>query len=64
MCVCPSVHLNRHMERVVGGLGPLVLGSVGLWVMYYVMQRLRSKNRVQDSVVVITGASSGLGKGE
>ncbi|KAL2100856.1 hypothetical protein ACEWY4_002617 [Coilia grayii] len=50
------------MERVVGGMGPLVLGGVGLLVMYYVMQKLRFKNRVQDSVVVITGASSGLGK--
>ncbi|XP_062387664.1 dehydrogenase/reductase SDR family member 7B isoform X1 [Sardina pilchardus] len=63
-CLIPvqCVHLSRHMERVASGLGPLVLGSVGLMVMYYVMQRLRVKNRVQGSVVVITGASSGLGK--
>lgn len=52
------------MERALGGMGPLVLGGVGLLVMYYVMQKMRRKNRVQNSVVVITGASSGLGKGE
>ncbi|XP_063040663.1 dehydrogenase/reductase SDR family member 7B [Engraulis encrasicolus] len=50
------------MERALGGMGPLVLGGVGLLVMYYVMQKMRRKNRVQNSVVVITGASSGLGK--
>jgi len=54
----------RHMERVLGlGVGPLAAGTVGLLILLKVMQRLRHKQNLQDKVVVITGASSGLGKG-
>lgn len=52
------------MERVVGGaVLPLVLGSVGLLLLYRILVRLRPGAALQDVVVVITGASSGLGKG-
>lgn len=52
------------MERVVGGgILPLVLGSVGLLLLYRILVRLRPGAALQDAVVVITGASSGLGKG-
>lgn len=52
------------MERVLGlGVGPLAAGTVGLLILLKVIQRLRHKRlSVQDKVVVITGASSGLGK--
>uniref|UniRef100_A0A8C1P9W9 Dehydrogenase/reductase SDR family member 7B n=1 Tax=Cyprinus carpio TaxID=7962 RepID=A0A8C1P9W9_CYPCA len=52
-----------QMERVLGlGVGPLAAGTVGLLILLKVIQRLRHKQSVQDKVVVITGASSGLGK--
>ncbi|KAM4530298.1 dehydrogenase/reductase SDR family member 7B isoform 1-T2 [Odontesthes bonariensis] len=51
------------MERVMGGgLLPLVLTSVGVLLLYRVLVRLRRGVSVQGAVVVITGASSGLGK--
>ncbi|XP_008327993.1 dehydrogenase/reductase SDR family member 7B [Cynoglossus semilaevis] len=51
------------MERVLtGGMMPLMLASVGVLVLYRVLARLRSVVSLQDAVVVITGASSGLGK--
>lgn len=51
------------MERVLSlGLGPLAVGTVGLLILLKVIQRLRDKQNVHDKVVVITGASSGLGK--
>ncbi|XP_067229546.1 dehydrogenase/reductase SDR family member 7B isoform X2 [Chanodichthys erythropterus] len=53
----------RHMERVLGlGVAPLAAGTVGLLILLKVIQRLRHKQNLQDKVVVITGASSGLGK--
>lgn len=58
-----SACVYRHMERVLGlGVGPLAAGTVGLLILLKVIQRLRHKQSVQDKVVVITGASSGLGK--
>lgn len=51
------------MERVLGGgLLPLALTSVGVLLLYRILLRLRQGASVQDAVVVITGASSGLGK--
>ncbi|KAM6904393.1 dehydrogenase/reductase SDR family member 7B [Xenentodon cancila] len=51
------------MERVLGGgLLPLVLTSAGVLLLYRILVRLRKGVSVQGSVVVITGASSGLGK--
>ncbi|KAM4631999.1 dehydrogenase/reductase SDR family member 7B isoform 2-T3 [Discoglossus pictus] len=41
---------------------PLLLGSVGVYSLYKLLQRLRSGAYIQDAVVVITGATSGLGK--
>lgn len=51
------------MERILGGgLLPLALTSVGVLLLYRILLRLRQGASVQDAVVVITGASSGLGK--
>lgn len=52
------------MDRVIGGGGvlQLVLASMGVLLLYRILIRLRSGAALQDAVVVITGASSGLGK--
>lgn len=51
------------MERVMGGSTlSLMLGGLGVLLLYRMLLRLRPGARVQDAVVVITGASSGLGK--
>ncbi|XP_041673141.1 dehydrogenase/reductase SDR family member 7B [Cheilinus undulatus] len=51
------------MERVMAGGGfQLVLASAGVWLLYRILLRLRPGASLQDAVVVITGASSGLGK--
>nr|XP_033770729.1 dehydrogenase/reductase SDR family member 7B isoform X1 [Geotrypetes seraphini] len=41
---------------------PLLLGSLGLFGLYRLLQRLRTRAYLQDAVVLITGATSGLGK--
>ncbi|XP_051877329.1 dehydrogenase/reductase SDR family member 7B isoform X1 [Pristis pectinata] len=41
---------------------PLLLGGVGLIILYRLLQRMKERAYIQDAVVVITGASSGLGK--
>ncbi|XP_029996384.1 dehydrogenase/reductase SDR family member 7B [Sphaeramia orbicularis] len=50
------------MDRVMGGVLQLVLASMGVLLLYRILIRLRSGAALQDAVVVITGASSGLGK--
>jgi len=52
------------MEITSSNLLPLVLGSVGLIVLFRVLRSMKERAIVQDAVVVITGASSGLGKGK
>lgn len=52
------------MEHVTGGgVLQLVLASAGALLLYRILVRLRPGAALQDAVVVITGASSGLGKG-
>ncbi|TRY95633.1 hypothetical protein DNTS_017839 [Danionella cerebrum] len=46
------------MERVLG----LAAGTLGLLILLKLIRRLRRQQNLQDKVVVITGASSGLGK--
>lgn len=50
------------MERIMGSMVPLTLGGLGLLLLYRILLRLRPGTSIQDKVVVITGASSGLGK--
>lgn len=52
------------MERIMGGgVFQMVLASAGLLLLYRILVRLRPGTALQDAVVVITGGSSGLGKG-
>ncbi|XP_025060325.1 dehydrogenase/reductase SDR family member 7B isoform X1 [Alligator sinensis] len=41
---------------------PLLIGSVGIFGLFRLLQRMRMRAYLQDAVVVITGATSGLGK--
>ncbi|XP_004709243.1 dehydrogenase/reductase SDR family member 7B [Echinops telfairi] len=41
---------------------PLLCGCVGIFSLFKLLRRMRMKACLQDSVVVITGATSGLGK--
>uniref|UniRef100_A0A3P8TEZ3 Dehydrogenase/reductase SDR family member 7B n=1 Tax=Amphiprion percula TaxID=161767 RepID=A0A3P8TEZ3_AMPPE len=51
------------MERFMGGgMLPLVLTSIGVLLLYRILVHFRKGAHVQGAVVVITGASSGLGK--
>nr|XP_015215363.1 PREDICTED: dehydrogenase/reductase SDR family member 7B isoform X2 [Lepisosteus oculatus] len=50
------------MALVSGNTFLLLLGSLGLVALYQLLKRMRQKAYIQDAVVVITGASSGLGK--
>ncbi|XP_067911929.1 dehydrogenase/reductase SDR family member 7B isoform X2 [Heterodontus francisci] len=50
------------MEITSSNLLPLLLGSVGLIILYRLLQSMKEQAYVQDAVVVITGTSSGLGK--
>lgn len=57
-------HWLLKMERVTGGgFLQLLLASAGAVLLYRLLLRLRPGATLQDAVVVITGASSGLGKG-
>lgn len=52
------------MERLTGGgVLQLLLASAGAVLLYRLLLRLRPGASLQDAVVVVTGASSGLGRG-
>ncbi|KPP67398.1 dehydrogenase/reductase SDR family member 7B-like [Scleropages formosus] len=50
------------MDLMFGGVTPLVLGGLGVLMLYQLLRRMWKRASVRDTVVVITGASSGLGK--
>lgn len=59
------VHWISTMDRVTGGGAlQLALAGAGVLLLYRILVRLRPGASLQDAVVVITGASSGLGKGQ
>ncbi|XP_062999332.1 dehydrogenase/reductase SDR family member 7B isoform X1 [Elgaria multicarinata webbii] len=41
---------------------PLLFGSLGIFGLFWLLQRMRVRAYLKDAVVVITGATSGLGK--
>lgn len=52
----------RLMDLTSWVIIPFLIGSIGIYSLLKVLQKLRSNAYVQDAVVVITGATSGLGK--
>lgn len=42
---------------------PLLFGSLGLFALFRLLQWMRMRTYLQGAVVVVTGATSGLGKG-
>lgn len=42
---------------------PLLFGCVGIFSLLKLLQRMRMRAYLQNAVVVITGATSGLGRG-
>ncbi|XP_073489162.1 dehydrogenase/reductase SDR family member 7B isoform X3 [Aquarana catesbeiana] len=52
----------RLMDLTSWVIIPFLIGSIGIYSLFKVLQKLRSSAYVQDAVVVITGATSGLGK--
>lgn len=43
---------------------PLLFGCLGVFSLFRLLQRIRSKAYLRNAVVVVTGATSGLGRGE
>lgn len=43
---------------------PLLFGCLGIFSLFRVLQRIRSRAHLRDAVVVVTGATSGLGRGK
>ncbi|XP_068101004.1 dehydrogenase/reductase SDR family member 7B isoform X5 [Hyperolius riggenbachi] len=52
----------RSMDLTSWVILPILLGCFGIYSLFKVLQKLRNSAYVQDAVVVITGATSGLGK--
>lgn len=43
---------------------PLLFGCLGIFSLFRLLQRIRSKAYLRNAVVVVTGATSGLGRGK
>lgn len=43
---------------------PLLFGCLGIFSLFRVLQRIRSRTYLRNAVVVVTGATSGLGRGK
>ncbi|XP_072274978.1 dehydrogenase/reductase SDR family member 7B-like [Pyxicephalus adspersus] len=52
----------RLMDLTSWVILPFLIGSIGIYSLFKVLQKLRTSAYIQDAVVVITGATSGLGK--
>ncbi|XP_061455192.1 dehydrogenase/reductase SDR family member 7B isoform X2 [Rhineura floridana] len=55
-------HKRKLMDLTSMVVIPLLFGSFGIFSLFWLLQRLRVKAYLKDAVVVITGATSGLGK--
>ncbi|XP_007939623.1 dehydrogenase/reductase SDR family member 7B [Orycteropus afer afer] len=56
--------LKRRIMDLITSMAilPLLFGCVGVFSLFKLLQQMRMKAYLQDAVVVITGATSGLGK--
>ncbi|XP_039347630.1 dehydrogenase/reductase SDR family member 7B isoform X2 [Mauremys reevesii] len=61
-CSRKNIPRGKLMDLTFTAIVPLLLGSVGLCALFRLLQRMRMRAYLQDAVVVITGATSGLGK--
>ncbi|XP_077172479.1 dehydrogenase/reductase SDR family member 7B isoform X2 [Paroedura picta] len=55
-------HKGKLMELTSAVVLPLLLGGLGVYGVFRLLQKMRAKAYLKDAVVVITGATSGLGK--
>uniref|UniRef100_A0A8C7E555 Dehydrogenase/reductase SDR family member 7B n=2 Tax=Naja naja TaxID=35670 RepID=A0A8C7E555_NAJNA len=53
---------QKLMDFTTGILLPLILGGVGIFTILRLVRRIQARAYLKDAVVVITGATSGLGK--
>lgn len=54
---------GRLMDLTSTVIIPLLFGSLGLFALFRLLQWMRMRTYLQGAVVVVTGATSGLGKG-
>lgn len=70
VCFLPScgsrktVQKGKLMDFTSTVIIPLLFGSVGIFALFRLLQWMRMRAYLQEAVVVITGATSGLGKGK
>ncbi|XP_020664383.3 dehydrogenase/reductase SDR family member 7B isoform X1 [Pogona vitticeps] len=55
-------HKGKLMDITSTVALPLLFGSLGVFGLFRLLRRMRAKAYIKDAVVVITGATSGLGK--
>ncbi|KAM3826554.1 dehydrogenase/reductase SDR family member 7B isoform 2-T2 [Vipera latastei] len=53
---------QKLMDFATGILLPLLLGGAGIFTVFRWIRRIQARTYLKDAVVVITGATSGLGK--
>ncbi|XP_026540900.1 dehydrogenase/reductase SDR family member 7B isoform X1 [Notechis scutatus] len=53
---------QKFMDFTTGILLPLILGGVGIFTILRLVRKIQARAYLKDAVVVITGATSGLGK--
>lgn len=63
-CGCrKTVQKGKLMDFTSTVIIPLLFGSLGIFALFRLLQWMRTRAYLQEAVVVITGATSGLGKG-
>lgn len=63
-CGCrKTVQKGKLMDFTSTVIIPLLFGSLGIFALFRLLQWVRMRAYLQEAVVVITGATSGLGKG-
>lgn len=58
-----TVQKGKLMDFTSTVIIPLLFGSLGIFALFRLLQWMRMRAYLQEAVVVITGATSGLGKG-
>lgn len=58
-----TVQKGKLMDFTSTVIVPLLFSSLGIFALFRLLQWMRMRAYLQEAVVVITGATSGLGKG-